>query len=1447
MIKISACVIVKNEIATIARCLQSVREVVNEMIVVDTGSTDDTVRIAKQIGARVFYFQWRNDFAAARNYALKQAKGDWIIFLDADEYFLAETVPNIRPLLEKLHGNPKIDAVTCLMENTNGVDGSLRGSNPTVRLFRNSREIRYEGKVHESIFRNGRPVRSANAPGRLIVIRHTGYTGKTVPDKIRRNNALLEEELQQGKGRYLTCYYLSDGYWKLGEYEKAIGFAHQAIEREGSFLTMLAYKPYVTLMDSMMKLRTYDEAAIDAVRERAIRKFPRHPEILFHQACFWMKQGRYRSAQQSFLGALEANANYDDIHINNEFYGLIATAHLNIAKIYNLMNEPVKALDHYVKALEQDRYNSEALRGLLFRIAAQNPAEVVFLLNRLYHTGDAADLDFLVAELSRFKTKLVLGYYQKIRLERFGRREYGGMVLLSNGQFEKAFQYFAAVFRETGARDAERLAVGALLLGGELGWLGQLGPGLNPSWRRLSGAFFGGGVGDSLTGEDFCCYLKLVTDFTGLCGPESLARMVCLGKSFFALVPEEYYFKLGEILVRQELFRQALEVYLQPLWAKSLGADRAGVYYFKAGFCRYKMKDYRGAARYFTQALDSGYRGKDIQELMEWASQRAAKKLDNVSPQSLRSSCGSRAKDEPSTVQPEGTGPEPAATRQRSEAARSSVEDVKRNYKQMLEKLIQLDKIAEAKYMVHEYEKKLPADSEIVCIKAVIAVREGKSDEAGEMILSGLSLEPLNGDLLYNLASVYEIKNKLISAYRIFQRLSKVCGSEISPAVNDKLAEYEKLTVIREYNQRKKVLIIAYIFPPLGGSGVQRTLKFIKYLREFGWEPIVVTVGEANFYFRDETMLSEIPEDLQILRIHETSAIGSQDVQQLLALYQGVVQDAALMAEYIQELNRSKENFKKFIFLPEQRIVWAKTVLDKIPSEIDFEAIDGIYTTSGPYSDHIVGFYLQQKYGKPWVADFRDEWTNNPYLPHVDKRHIVYKIQRRMEEVIVNNAHKVLSTTELAAENYIKGFRLNREKVVTITNGYDEDDFQAIGIAERERRKFTIVHNGIFYMIRTPETFLQAIRNLIRKKLLPKAEIEIAFTSTDNEEHWKRYVEELNLAEVVTFHGYLSHQDSLTLAAKADLLLLVVGAGESNKAVYTGKVFEYLRLSKPILALSPRGSLVEALIQRTGRGENINFNDIEGMENYLLRVYRAWREGKIENLPVTDEVKQYERRELTKRLSEILNEIAASNGLSASAGAAPRESERNDEFYDRVYKTGGWNQTYFKRYSETHYFPMWVQAVEMMKAIPEPNIIDIGCGPGQFAEYLFDQGMTQYRGIDFSVEAIQMAKIRNDRYRQLFRVDNAYTTDIFDTAYNTVVLFEVLEHIEDDLKVLERIREGAQVLFSVPDFHSAGHVRWFDSEIKIIQRYQRLIRIGKISTFAIGLNTRIYLIRGIKN
>lgn len=444
----------------------------------------------------------------------------------------------------------------------------------------------------------------------------------------------------------------------------------------------------------------------------------------------------------------------------------------------------------------------------------------------------------------------------------------------------------------------------------------------------------------------------------------------------------------------------------------------------------------------------------------------------------------------------------------------------------------------------------------------------------------------------------------------------------------------------------KKVLIIAYYFPPLGWSGVQRTLKFVKYLRDFGWEPVVATVGKTKFSVLDESLLEDIPEGIEIIRIDDVKFKDITDeMKEKMRQYTNpsfdIISDENLKNEYEKQIEGIFEKLRSFVLLPDGNAVWANNVIKEISDKINLQDISVIYTTSSPYSTHIAGYFLRKKYNLPWVADFRDEWTNNPYIS-LDKNSLRFKMEKGIENSIVNVADKIITTTELAKENYLSIYSLDRKKVFTITNGYDEKDF--INIQDKSGKEvFKVVHNGSFYSEIDPYTFIKAINNLINKRLINKSKIRITFVGKNDENINNNTFKIANTIEsLLDIKGYISHKKSLNEASKANLYLLILGPNKKSEAVFPGKVFEYLRLKKPILALSPKGSVVEKLLNETGCGINVEYDDIKGIEDIILKFYNNW----LNNKPFMvneDEIKKYDRKILTKKLSKVFDCLVEEN------------------------------------------------------------------------------------------------------------------------------------------------------------------------------------------------------------
>lgn len=410
------------------------------------------------------------------------------------------------------------------------------------------------------------------------------------------------------------------------------------------------------------------------------------------------------------------------------------------------------------------------------------------------------------------------------------------------------------------------------------------------------------------------------------------------------------------------------------------------------------------------------------------------------------------------------------------------------------------------------------------------------------------------------------------------------------------------------------VLIFAYIFPPIGGGGVQRTLKLVKYLKKFNYNPIVVTVGEHFFYdSEDQSLLNEIDNDIKIIRINHKKVNSEQltavEITQIIALISGIINDEELTKKFIDKLIDNRCGNRNYIMIPDKYITWVNDVLKQIEKEVDISKIEYIYTTSFPYSTHILGYYLKNKYKKKWIMDFRDEWTHHPYFFNTYKReNFKYQMECKLEGQLIKNANKIVVATPTMKENYIKNFKLNTRMIYVMTNGYDEEDY--VNLKESSRNsKFTIVFSGSMYKQIRPTSLVTAINDMVDNGQIDKEKIIFNIYGRINLEIIDE-IRNIDKYGIVKFNGYVAHDLCLQACKDADLLFVVLGKSEEVKSVYGGKIFEYLRLCRPILSLSPSNSILEQLINDVGVGRNIEYDDVKEIQNYLKKIYDNWNNKK---------------------------------------------------------------------------------------------------------------------------------------------------------------------------------------------------------------------------------------------
>ena len=446
----------------------------------------------------------------------------------------------------------------------------------------------------------------------------------------------------------------------------------------------------------------------------------------------------------------------------------------------------------------------------------------------------------------------------------------------------------------------------------------------------------------------------------------------------------------------------------------------------------------------------------------------------------------------------------------------------------------------------------------------------------------------------------------------------------------------------------KKVLMIAYNFPPMGGPGVQRTVNYVKHLPAFGWNPCILTVRNKNGFGYDPTLLSEIANPINIYRTSSWEPINIY--QKSLRFIRVKRNNTNLISERTRPQNKAstsnligvlekvlsiiKSIVKTYIFIPDDQIAWLPVALWKGLSITKKDHIDTIYTTSDPYTTHLIGCLLKKITGKPWVADFRDAWTQHPCYEHSSKYR--KKIDGLLEQIVLSNADRVISAAKPISENFVSKYpHIKRNRFLTITNGFDSDDFK--GVCGRKSAKFTITYTGNFRLQHTPKNFLKALRELINEQSHLSGKIVVNFVGLFGDEN-EELVKRLHLDDVVNIVGYISHKECIQYLMDADVLLLLIFDSKGSDVYYTGKLFEYIAARKPILALVPEG-IAGDLIRRGKFGTVVPPKDIAAIKREILRLYVEYRKGGL-FLETDFPIEQFERKKLTGKLASVLNEIA---------------------------------------------------------------------------------------------------------------------------------------------------------------------------------------------------------------
>jgi glycosyltransferase involved in cell wall biosynthesis len=423
---------------------------------------------------------------------------------------------------------------------------------------------------------------------------------------------------------------------------------------------------------------------------------------------------------------------------------------------------------------------------------------------------------------------------------------------------------------------------------------------------------------------------------------------------------------------------------------------------------------------------------------------------------------------------------------------------------------------------------------------------------------------------------------------------------------------------------RRNVLVIAYYFPPMGMSGVQRTLKFVKYLPAYGWTPTVLTVEPKGYIARDESLLRDL--EGANIRVERIPAAGPGRVLSGKEV-------VALPPEWTRKmLSRISDTF----FIPDNKIGWKKRAVERAVALHHEAPFDLIFATAPPFTDFLAGAEIKRMIDRPLVFDYRDPWADYPFKFYPTPFHKWRNIA--LERRALRASSHVITTNRTVKEIILKRYRfLSYHDVDIIPQGFDPDDFpteaelkQAAAGKPRGRR-LRITYAGVFWEDRVPNYFLKALHHLFEERPRLRGRIEAVFVGTFRDEN-RKLVTKLGLQDSVTIHDYLPHRECVRMLCDSDVLWMIVGEGLSSP----GKVYEYIGARKPILGCAPDGFIKATILEAGGRV--VPPDDVAGIKRALAEYLEMFDRHQLQG-PREEVVQKYNRATLSLHLVKIFESL----------------------------------------------------------------------------------------------------------------------------------------------------------------------------------------------------------------
>ncbi|GIZ10523.1 glycosyltransferase family 4 protein [Flavobacterium sp. UMI-01] len=428
-----------------------------------------------------------------------------------------------------------------------------------------------------------------------------------------------------------------------------------------------------------------------------------------------------------------------------------------------------------------------------------------------------------------------------------------------------------------------------------------------------------------------------------------------------------------------------------------------------------------------------------------------------------------------------------------------------------------------------------------------------------------------------------------------------------------------------KYSELKKVLIVTYYWPPAGGPGVQRWLKFVKYLPDFGVQPIVYVPENPTYPIVDEKLAVDVSPKAIILKnpIFEPYQLASFfSKNKTKKISSGIIPNKKKQTTLDKVFLWIRGN----IFIPDARVFWVKPSVSFLEKYIQEHQIETIITSGPPHSLHLIGMELKQKLGVKWFADFRDPWTTIGYHKSLRLSRFAAQKHKKLEKQVLNSADTIIVTSKTTKTEFQQ---LTSKPIAVITNGYD---VEPVGNQMLDT-SFSLAHIGSFLSERNPKILWESLKELTTEIPDFKKYLEIKLLGAVSQEVLET-ISQFGLDVFVNKLGYVSHEEAIAHQKKSQVLLLIEIDSQDTKSIIPGKLFEYMVSNRPIMAIGPRDSDFAEIITGTNTGVFFTYDEKERLKKQIQFYYNHFLEGKLQSHGIG--LQKYSRKNLTKELATLL-------------------------------------------------------------------------------------------------------------------------------------------------------------------------------------------------------------------